>query len=117
LFFWTNDVNANYNALLTELQHHFSNTFEVDAQYTYGKAMDNGSFDYNIGDYPLTAGWNMARLTTTLHTISSSGACGRRGFSGTPTIGRKRWLEVGPSPASGMRTPAFLGHRSTTSRF
>src|SRR6267143_850557 len=52
LFFWTNDVNANYNALLTELQHHFSNTFEVDAQYTYGKAMDNGSFDYNIGAYP-----------------------------------------------------------------
>jgi hypothetical protein len=52
LFFWTNDVNGNYNALLTELQHHFSNTFELDAQYTYSKSMDDGSFDYNIGDYP-----------------------------------------------------------------
>jgi hypothetical protein len=52
LFFWTNDVNGNYNALLTEIQHHFSNSFEIDAQYTYSKSMDDGSFDYNIGDYP-----------------------------------------------------------------
>jgi hypothetical protein len=49
---WTNDVNANYNALLTELQHHFSNTFELDAQYTFSRSMDDGSYDYNIGDYP-----------------------------------------------------------------
>ena len=52
LFFWTNDVNGNYNALLTQLQHHFSHSFEIDAQYTYSRAMDDGSFDYNIGDYP-----------------------------------------------------------------
>jgi len=52
LFFWTNDVNSNYNALLAEIQHHFSNTFEIDTQYTFSKSMDDGSFDYNIGDYP-----------------------------------------------------------------
>lgn len=52
LFFWKDDVNGNYNALLTELQHKFSNTFEIDAQYTFSKSMDDGSFDYNIGDYP-----------------------------------------------------------------
>jgi hypothetical protein len=52
LFFWTNDVNGNYNALLTQLQHHFSHSFELDAQYTYSRSMDDGSFDYNIGDFP-----------------------------------------------------------------
>ncbi len=52
LSFWTNDVNGNYNALLTEIQHRFSNSFQIDVQYTYSKSMDDGSFDYNIGDYP-----------------------------------------------------------------
>jgi hypothetical protein len=52
LYFWTNDANGDYNALLTEMQHHFSNTAEADFQYTYSRSMDDGSNDYYIGDYP-----------------------------------------------------------------
>jgi hypothetical protein len=47
-----NGANANYNALLLQLKHRFSNTFEVDANYTYSRAMDEGSNDYFIGTYP-----------------------------------------------------------------
>ncbi|HWZ99727.1 MAG TPA: TonB-dependent receptor [Candidatus Dormibacteraeota bacterium] len=47
---FTNDSNGSYNALLTELQHKFSNTFEIDAQYTYAKAEDNYSGDFH-GDF------------------------------------------------------------------
>ena len=43
---------GNYKALLTEIRHHFASAFEVDAQYTFSRAMDDGSFDYFIGDYP-----------------------------------------------------------------
>jgi hypothetical protein len=49
---FTDDVNGSYNALLTEVQHHFSRTFEIDAQYTFSKAEDNASSDFAIGTYP-----------------------------------------------------------------
>ncbi len=55
---FTNDSNGSYNALLTELQHKFSNTFQIDAQYTFSKAEDNYSGDFNgdftQGVYPFT---------------------------------------------------------------
>jgi hypothetical protein len=47
---FTNDSNGSYNALLLELQHRFSQTFEIDAQYTFGKAEDNYSGDFS-GDF------------------------------------------------------------------
>lgn len=47
---FTNDSNGSYNALLTQLQHRFSNTFSIDAQYTFSKAEDNYSGDFN-GDF------------------------------------------------------------------
>jgi Carboxypeptidase regulatory-like domain/TonB dependent receptor len=43
---FTDDVNGDYNALLTELQHHFAQTFELDVQYVYSRAMDGGSSDF-----------------------------------------------------------------------
>jgi Carboxypeptidase regulatory-like domain/TonB dependent receptor len=49
---FTNDSNASYNALLTELQHKFSRTFEIDAQYAYSKAEDNYSGDFFGGTDP-----------------------------------------------------------------
>ena len=48
---FTNDVNGNYNALLTEIQHQFSHTFELDLQYVYSKAMDGGSNDFFSNQY------------------------------------------------------------------
>jgi hypothetical protein len=55
---FTNDSNGSYNALLTELQHRFSSTFEIDGQYTFAKAEDNysGDFhgDFDPGAYPFS---------------------------------------------------------------
>jgi Carboxypeptidase regulatory-like domain len=50
--FYTNDANAHYNALITEIQHQFSRSFQVDAQYTYSVCMDHGSQDYYSDPYP-----------------------------------------------------------------
>ncbi|HTC67238.1 MAG TPA: TonB-dependent receptor [Candidatus Acidoferrum sp.] len=47
---FTNDANGSYNALLTEVQHKFSHTFQIDAQYVFAKAQDNYSGDFH-GDF------------------------------------------------------------------
>ncbi len=67
IYFWSNDTNGNYNALLTQLQHHFSTSTEFDFQYTYGRAMDQGSNDYYIGDYEFRhqADWGPADYDVT----------------------------------------------------
>ena len=52
LYYYTNDGNGSYNALLTELEHRFSKSFQLDAQYRWSKTIDNGSNDYYIGEYP-----------------------------------------------------------------
>ncbi|MFL6452321.1 MAG: TonB-dependent receptor domain-containing protein [Bryobacteraceae bacterium] len=52
LYYYTNDTNASYNALLTEIEHRFAKSFQVDAQYRWSRAIDNGSNDYFIGEYP-----------------------------------------------------------------
>jgi hypothetical protein len=55
---FTNDTNGSYNALLTELQYKFSDTFQIDGQYTFAKAEDNysGDFhgDFDQGVYPFS---------------------------------------------------------------
>jgi hypothetical protein len=50
--FFANDVNGSYNALLTEVQHRFSSTFAIDAQYTFARAEDNASSDFFMGTFP-----------------------------------------------------------------
>lgn len=52
--YYSYDANSNYSALLTELQHRFSSSFELDAQYRYSKTMDNASGPYQINYYQ----WN-----------------------------------------------------------
>jgi len=47
---FTNDTNGSYNALLTELKYRFSDTFQIDGQYTFAKAEDNYSGDFH-GDF------------------------------------------------------------------
>ncbi len=49
--YYAQDGNANYNALLAELQHRFSHSFEIDAQYRYAKGYDNESGPYSISNY------------------------------------------------------------------
>ena len=55
LFYWPDDVDGNYNALMTELKKRFSHGFELDAQYTYSKSMDESSTNYYFDQYPFTA--------------------------------------------------------------
>ena len=52
---YTNDVNGSYNALLTEVEHRFSRSFAIDAQYTFAKAEDNASQDFESGTFPFSS--------------------------------------------------------------
>lgn len=49
---FTNDANAHYNALLTEIQHRFASNFQLDFQYRYSRAIDTASQDYYRDNYP-----------------------------------------------------------------
>jgi hypothetical protein len=49
---YTNDANGHYNALITELQHQFAKTFQIDAQYAFSSCFDHGSSDYYADPYP-----------------------------------------------------------------
>jgi hypothetical protein len=53
--YFNDDVNSNYNALLTELQKRFSHGFQIDAQYTWSRAMDMASNNYYFDQYPFNA--------------------------------------------------------------
>src|SRR6266478_4230573 len=55
--YFTDDVNGNYNALLTQLQKRFSHGFELDAQYTLSRSKDDASTDFFFdSQYPFNAG-------------------------------------------------------------
>jgi hypothetical protein len=54
--YYAQDGNAKFNALLTELQHRFARSFELDVQYRFSKSMDNESSPYSISNYQ----WNPA---------------------------------------------------------
>lgn len=49
--FYANDANANFNALLTELHHQFSSSFELDGQYRYSRSMDDGSNNFAVDNF------------------------------------------------------------------
>ncbi|MBV9157648.1 MAG: TonB-dependent receptor [Acidobacteriaceae bacterium] len=52
LDWYANTANSSYNALLAELQHHFSRSFEFDFQYRFSRNTDIGSQDYFTDNYP-----------------------------------------------------------------
>ncbi len=49
---WGVSGRANYNAMLAELKHQFSQQFMADAQFTWAKSMDTSSGPYFEQDYP-----------------------------------------------------------------
>jgi hypothetical protein len=49
---WGVSGRSNYNALLAELKHQFSQQFMADAQFTWAKSMDTSSGPYYEQDYP-----------------------------------------------------------------
>ncbi len=55
LDWYSNDANSSYNAMLAEVKHRFSRSFEIDAQYRYASSQDEGSQDYYVSMYP----WNL----------------------------------------------------------
>jgi hypothetical protein len=50
--FWQNTGRANYNAMLATIAHNFSHQFQLSAQYTWAKAMDENSGPYYEDPYP-----------------------------------------------------------------
>ncbi len=52
LYYYTNDANGSFNALNAEIEHRFARTFQIDFQYRWSHAIDDGSNDYYIGEYP-----------------------------------------------------------------
>ena len=53
---YSNDANSHFNALLAQVQHRFSSSFEIDTQYRFSKSLDSGSQDYSQDLYP----WNLS---------------------------------------------------------
>ena len=54
--FWNMNGYGNYNAMLTELRHQFSQQFMADAQFTWSKSMDTASGPYFENPYPYNPG-------------------------------------------------------------
>lgn len=50
--YWGVEGWGNYNAMIAELQHHFSQQFMADAQFTWSKSMDTSSGPYFEQPYP-----------------------------------------------------------------
>lgn len=56
---WYEDTGvSNFDAMLAELRHQFSHTFEADVQYRWGRSMDQGSQPYAEPDYQFLSGYN-----------------------------------------------------------
>jgi Carboxypeptidase regulatory-like domain len=58
---WGVSGHANYNAMLAELKHQFSQQFMADAQFTWAKSMDTSSGPFFEQDYPYNLGLNYGR--------------------------------------------------------
>jgi Carboxypeptidase regulatory-like domain len=54
--YYADDGSARFNALLLELKHSFSRSFQIDTQYRLSHSMDSGSNAYAGGFYQ----WNLA---------------------------------------------------------
>jgi hypothetical protein len=82
LRYFDDDVNANYNALLTQLQKRFSHSFELDVQYSYSKSMDDASTNFYFDQYPFTsqAAWGPSDFDAT-HNFKLWGVWSPRIFS------------------------------------
>lgn len=59
--FWGQAGKSNYNAMLAELKHNFSQHFQADAQFTWSKCMDNDSAPYSEQPYPFDPSLNYGR--------------------------------------------------------
>lgn len=56
--FWDMSGYGNYNALITEVRHQFSQQFLADVQFTWSKSMDTASGPYYEEPYPFNVDLN-----------------------------------------------------------
>jgi hypothetical protein len=56
-----NDASSNNNMMLAGIKHQFSHQFSADAQFTWGKSMDNGSGPYQEDPYPFNRRYSYGR--------------------------------------------------------
>jgi hypothetical protein len=60
LDWYANDGSARFNALLAEVNHRFSQSFQVDAQYRFSRSLDSGSNNFAGGFYQYNMATNFA---------------------------------------------------------
>lgn len=58
---YSNRGNANYNAMLATIKHNFARHYQMEAQYTWSKSMDNGSSPYYEDAYPQNLRYSYGR--------------------------------------------------------
>ncbi|HEV2323879.1 MAG TPA: carboxypeptidase regulatory-like domain-containing protein [Terracidiphilus sp.] len=61
LDYYENSGNGNFNAMVATLAHNFSHGFQAEAEYTWGKAMDENSGPYSEDPYPFNTHLAYAR--------------------------------------------------------
>ena len=59
--YWGVSGHGNYNAMLAELKHQFSQQFMIDTQFTWSKCMDTSSGPYFLQPYPYDTDLNYGR--------------------------------------------------------
>jgi len=59
--YWSQSGRANYNAMLAEVKHQFSQHFQADAQFAWSKCMDIDSAPYSEQPYPFDPSLNYGR--------------------------------------------------------
>jgi hypothetical protein len=83
LYWFYNGANSNYNALLTELQHNFAKNFQLDVQYRWSKAIDEGSNSYALDQFPFSLSYARGPSDFNVpHNVKVYGVWSPRIFSG-----------------------------------
>jgi hypothetical protein len=59
--YFGNKGNANYHAMLATIKHNFARSYQMEAQYTWSKSMDNGSSPYYQDVYPYNLAYSYGR--------------------------------------------------------
>jgi hypothetical protein len=88
--YYADDGSAHFNALLLELKHNFSKSFQIDSQYRWSHSLDSGSNAYAGGYYQ----WNLATGFATSdydtrHAFKLYGIWSPRIFSGSHSWAEK----------------------------
>lgn len=132
--YYGNIGNANNHAMLATLKHNFAHSYQMEAQYTWAKSMDNGSSPYYQDVYPYQMAYSYGRSdynikdafklfgmwqptffhNTWLHSFADGWTLTgiynwHTGFPWTPTYGTSANLFYGNSGQGTLRPAAYKG--------